>query len=287
MFRTMAFVILSVILGAACSTQRMAAQMAFPLIQGQYISMQEEMDLELAARAIPSNLKMMEGLLKGDATNTSILNHLAEGFCSYSFSFIEDKEPKRASALYRRGRDYAGRSLAESSGIENLPELVGDKFQAALKRTGEEDLPALFWMGQCWAGWLMLNLGNPEAFADISRVEWLMRHALALGETYHHAGPHLVLGGFYGSRTKLLGGDPQKARYHFERNLELNHRKYLLTQLIYAKTFAVQSRDKALFESLLKEIIETPSVDLPKQRLANEVAKQKARQLLEKIDELF
>ena len=36
----------------SCSAQRMAAQLAFPLVQGQYTAMQEEADLGLAAEAL-------------------------------------------------------------------------------------------------------------------------------------------------------------------------------------------------------------------------------------------
>ena len=287
MFRVSCFIFLCLMFLVSCSAQRMAAQLAFPLVQGQYKAMQEEADLGLAAKAIPSNLKMMEGLLKGDESSMPILNNLAEGFCSYSFSFIEDSNPERASALYQRGRGYAVRSLAESSGVKDLLTLAGEEFQFVLKGMNANDLPALFWLGQCWSGWLMLNLGSPETFADISRVEWLMKRTAELDEDYHYAGPHLALGGFYGSRTKMLGGDPEKARYHFERNLELNQRKFLLTQLIYARTYAVQSQDKELFGRLLKEILDSSSNALPEQRLANEVAKQKARKLLDMADELF
>ena len=287
MFRFAGFVFLCFMFFVSCSTQRMAVQLALPLIEGQYQSMQEEMDLDFAAQAIPSNLKMMEGLLKNHQTSTQILNNLSEGFCSYAFSFVEDSEPGRASVLYARGRGYAVRSFIESSEVIDLLALSGEEFQFALKRTNINDLSGLFWMGQCWAGWLMLNLGNPETFVDISRVEWLMKRTLELDEKYHYAGPHLALGAFYGSRTKMLGGDPEKARFHFERNLKLNQRKFLLTQLIYAKTYAVQLQDKELFESLLKEVLESPLNVLPEQRLANEVAKRKAKDLLGTVDELF
>ena len=63
MLRVAGFIFFCLMFLDSCSTQRMAAQMAFPLIQGQYIAMQEEADIGLAAKAIPSNLKMMEGLL--------------------------------------------------------------------------------------------------------------------------------------------------------------------------------------------------------------------------------
>ena len=287
MFRFSGFIFFCLLFSISCSAQRIAVQMAFPLIEGQYKSMQEEADLSFGAQAIPSNLKMMEGLLKSHETNIRILNSLSEGFCSYAFSFVEASEPIRASLLYARGRDYAIRSLEESLGVVGLLARSGEEFKFALKTTDVKDLPGLFWAGQCWASWLMLNLDNPKAFIDVSRVEGLMRRALELDEKYHYAGPHLILGAFYGSRTKILGGSPEKARLHFERNLELNQRKFLLTQLIYAKTYAVQLQDKKLFEKLLKEVLESPLNALPKQRLANGVAKRKARDLLGMIDELF
>ena len=96
--------------------------------------MQEEADLSFAAQAIPSNLKMMEGLLKSHETNIKILNSLSEGFCAYAFSFVEDSEPARASLLYARGRDYAIRSLEESSGVVGLSTLFGEEFKFALKK---------------------------------------------------------------------------------------------------------------------------------------------------------
>ena len=116
MFRFSGFIFFCLLFSISCSAQRIAVQMAFPLIEGQYKSMQEEADLSFAAQAIPSNLKMMEGLLKSHETNIRILNSLSEGFCSYAFSFVEASEPIRASLLYARGRDYAIRSLEESSG---------------------------------------------------------------------------------------------------------------------------------------------------------------------------
>jgi hypothetical protein len=208
-------------------------------------------------------------------------------FVLNAFSFVEDSDPLRASMLYARGKGYAIRSLEESSGVVSLSTLFGEEFKQTLKKIGLKNLSWLFWTSQCWAGWIMLNLDNSEAFIDVSRVEELMKRTLNLDEKYHYAGPHLVLGGFYGSRTKILGGSPKKARFHFKRSLEINKRKFLLTQLMFAKTYAVQTQDRDLFESLLKEVLETSLNSFPEQRLANEVAKQKAKDLLGAIDDLF
>jgi len=150
-----------------------------------------------------------------------------------------------------------------------------------------DHLPGLYWLGQCWGSWLMLNLDNLDAFVGISKVEAVTLKTLELDESYHYAGPHLLAGVFYGGRTKMLGGNPEKARSHFEKCLELTDHKYLMVQVLYAKTYTVQNQDRKLFQKLLNEVVGAPADILPGQQLANTVAKQKARKLLELMDELF
>jgi hypothetical protein len=279
--------IIAVAATSGCSTQQIAARMASPLVQGQYQSLNEEADTVLAAQAIPPNLKMLEGMLKSDASNIPVLHNLAEGFCGYAFAFVEDEDPKRAASLYLRGRNYALRSLPAPANGKELATLGLEDFKSALQQTGSAYLPGLYWLSQCWAGWLLLNLDNPSAFVDIPRIEILLERTLALDESYHYAGPHMLLGGFYGGRTKILGGNPEKALAHFERNLKLTGGKFLLTQLLFAKTYAVQKQDRKLFERLLNEVLISPAAALPEQRLVNEVAKIKAKKLLESADDLF
>ena len=279
--------LIQMLIFGGCSAERIAVRAALPLVTGQYAALQEEMDPYLAEKAIPANLKMMEGFLKGDENNLTLLHGLSEGFCSYAFSFVEETHPDRASALYLRGKEYALRALAVEADIEGIDKLGLEGLKIALKKMGAINVPSLFWMGQCWGGWLMLSLDTPSAFADVSKVELLMNRVLELDETYHFAGPHMFLGAFYGSRSKLLGGNPEKARKHFLKSLELTGNRFLLSRFLFAKTYAVQIQDKKLFERQLNAVMETPPDILPQQRLANEVAKIKAKRLLEMSDELF
>ena len=133
----------------------------------------------------------------------------------------------------------------------------------------------------------MLSLHNPVAFADVSKIEAVMERVLELDEAFHYAGPHLFMGAFYGSRSKLLGGNPEKSRRHFLKSLQLTSNRFLLSRVLFAKTYAVQIQDKKLFDRQLQEVMQAPADIFPEQRLANEVAKLKARRLLEMSDELF
>jgi len=272
---------------SGCSSRRLAVQATLPLIASQIVSMQEERDVELAEKAIPASLKMLEGLAKEDPSNVWILENLAEGFCSYAFSFLEDSEPDRASGLYLRGKNYALRALEIQSNDRKWSGLSFDEFLKRLKEVNRSQQTSLFWMGQCWGSWLSLNLDSVEAFSDLPRIDALMNRALELDPEFNYAGPHLFLGAFYGGRSRMLGGNPEKARNHFEQALKITEGKYLLIPLLYSKTYAVQNQDQKLFESQLKKVLETSEDILPEQRLANQVAKQKAAILLGKTDDLF
>ncbi len=273
------------ILFQGCST--LSIRLATPMVQGQVASINEETDPVLAEQAIPASLKMLEGMLRGDPENETLLKNLSEGFCGYAFSFVEDTDPERASRLYLRGRGYAEQLLVTDGAPENLTALNPGQFKSALQTLDADHLHGLYWMGQCWAGWLMLNLDDLQAFVAISKVEAILQRALALDESYYYAGPHLLLGAFYGGRSKLLGGKPDKARSHFEKCLELTQQQFLMAKVIYAKTYAVQMQDRALFKKLLSAVLDAPADILPEQQLANAVAKQKAQKLLESADDLF
>jgi TRAP transporter T-component len=268
-----------------CST--LSTRMAIPMVQSQVAAINAETDPVLAAQAIPASLKMLEGLLTEDPENETLLKNLAEGYCGYAFSFIEDTDPERASRLYLRGRDYAERLLVAGGAPEHLNGQNPEQFKGALKTLDSDHLHGLYWMGQCWAGWLMLNLDDLQAFVAISKVEAILQRTLEMDESFHYAGPHLLLGAFYGGRSKMLGGKPDKARGHFDQCLALTQGKFLMAKVLYAKTYAVQMQDLALFKKLMREVLNAPEDILPEQQLANAVAKQKAQKLLESADDLF
>jgi len=272
---------------SGCSSRRLAVQFVLPLISSQIISMQEERDADFAEKAIPASLKMLEGLAKEDPENIWILQKLAEGFCGYAFSYLEDSEPDRASELYFRGKDYAFRALEIQSNGKVWSGLSLDEWSKRLAEVTPLQQPALFWAGQCWGSWLSLNLDSVEALSGLPRIGGMMNRAVELDPEFYYAGPHLFLGAFYGGRSLMLGGNPDKAKNHFEQALKITEGKYLLISFLYAKIYAVQNQDRNLFKTQLGKVLEASVDVLPEQRLANQIAKRKAAVLLGGIDELF
>ena len=252
-----------------------------------FATLNEESDLHLAEQSIGSNLKLMEIFLKGDPHNSNLTMLLCMGYTSYSLGFVEDNDAERARTFYLRGRDYGLSFLKENASFNNVFPGAIDSFRIALNELPIEYLPAVFWTAMAWGSYINMTLTDPNALADIPRVEAMMEYVRDKDSTYYYGGAYLFLGSLYGSRAKILGGDPDRARWNFERCLNVNKGDFYLTQVYYAQSYAVQTQNRQLFEELLTKV-ESASLDvLPEARLPNAIAQRKAKLLLARIDELF
>ena len=280
----------------------MAVRTTADILSDGSAAFEEESDLELAEHSISANLKVIEGMLKSDPTNETILVLLARSYGGYAFGFIEEsylewkeKDPKksdhfkhRAEVFYLRGKDYALKALSQSnSAFAEALNSDFETFEKELEDFGHGDVPALFWTAYNWGNWLNLNLQSPEAIAVAPKVERMMKKVLELDENYFFSGPHLFYGVYYGARPPMLGGDKAKSKTHFELALKHTERKFLMTQVLYAQYYAVQTQDEHLYGKLLKEVLDASDTIYPEQSLITQLAKKKAQRLLAAKSKLF
>lgn len=250
-------------------------------------SFNEESDLQLAREALASDLKLLDALIKADPANEEFLLYATQGYNAYGLGFAEDDSVERARVFYLRARDYGLRILERNSAFKDALDKDQATFTRALQSFSKDDVPALFWTASSWFSYINISRSDVAAFAGIPRATAMMEFVLAHDSTYYYGGAYLFLGAIEGSIAPMLGGRPGKAKDYFEKSLAISGGRFLLADLYYAETYAVQIQDKDLFESLLKKIEDTPIDVLPEARLANAIAKRKARILATKIDELF
>ena len=135
--------------------------------------------------------------------------------------------------------------------------------------------------------YLNLALNNSDAIAMLPKAETMMKFVATVDSTFYYGGADMFLGTLYGSRAKILGGDSVQARLHFQRALRINGGKFLMTQVYFARSYAVQTFNESLFDELLTTV-DQASIDIfPKFRLGNAIAKKKATLLRAKKDDLF
>ena len=264
---------------------------------------ERETNLEFAEQAIVGNLKQLEGLLEVSPDNQDLLLLTSRSFASYAFGFVEEKidiankqydfEKKeelvmQAVDFYTRARKHGLALLAQHR--KSFPMVLDRNLEylsSELKFIEKKHVPALFWTVFAWGNIINLQQDDPERLAELPKVDLIMENIIKLDERYFFGGPHLFYGVYYGGRPETLGGDPEMAKKHFLRAIDISQGKYLMTRFLLAKYYAVRVQDRTLFEQTLKEIISAPADIFPEQGLVNQLAKRHAVRWLDYADDIF
>jgi tetratricopeptide (TPR) repeat protein len=271
----------------SCSLDKFVIRQTGTLLDYGVLALYEESDLILAEQALASNIKLLEGMVKGDPENKHLLLLTSQALAGYAMGFVEDESPQRAKVFYLRAREYGLRVLRENSRFMESEYKPLEDFTKAVYLFNRDDLDALFWTAFAWAGWINLSLDDPQAYVELPKVQVMMQHILDLDESYFFASAHLFFGSVLGTKPKMLGGDPDKAKEHFEKSIKITGGKFLLAYIYYIKYYALKTFNEELFDQLLAYIKETPVNALPEFQLLNSMAKEKATKLEQNRDEWF
>ncbi|MCS6972459.1 MAG: TRAP transporter TatT component family protein [Leptospiraceae bacterium] len=285
----------------ACSIKKMAVRQAAGFFSESRKVFETETDLELAETAIAANLKLLEAMQVHDPENAQLNLLLAEVYSVFTLSFIEDKmeeaeaqrreaekehQRRRAIALYLRARDFAARALLPR--LEVDPTKTSEvELQKSLARLSRDDVAAVFWYAFAWGAAINLDRENVEALSELPKIEILMAQVKNWDEGFYFGGAWLFEGIYFGARSELMGGNPERAKAAFEQNLKLTEGKMLITRYFYARTYCIFTQNQNCFEENLRQVLSAPPDIHPAQKLANALAKKKAQRLLKRRSEFF
>jgi predicted anti-sigma-YlaC factor YlaD len=254
-------------------------------------------DPELIRAALPFSLKTVESLLQASPRHRGLLLTACSGFTSYANAFVQldaeaiestdyeesERLKARARRLYLRGRDYCMRRV----------ELKRPGLRAALSTdpatalgTAKYDVEEIYWLGASWGSAIAVGVDQPDLVADFPVVRALMERALAIDEDYSEGAIHEVFITLDGM-SPSMGGDPARARKHFERAVELSKGKSASAYVAMAASVAQPAQNREEFDRLLEKALAINPDDVPNTRLAVIIAQQRARILQSRVDELF
>ena len=286
----------------ACSLRKIAVRQATGFFGESRKIFEQETDLELAESSIASNLKLLEAMLVHDPKNEELNLLLAEVYSVYTLSFVEDKmeqaeaenkdaevmrQRERAKQFYLRARDFAGNVLLPLFDVESLAVLTEQQLKDKLAKLEKSDIAPVFWYAFSWGSAINLDREDVAALSELPKIEIMMAKVKAWDEAYYFAGAWLFEGVYFGARNEMMGGNPERSRAAFERNLSLTDGKILITPYFYARTYCVFTQDKKCFDANLKRVLDAPGDIHPGQRLANVLAKKKAERLLKRRADFF
>lgn len=292
----------------ACDTAVLGANTTISVMRRASPALGRVRDPELIEESMPASLAQMEGLLELIPDNVPLRTLMGRAYVSFGFGFMEDHLEvaehdgteeevehwrERASLAYLRAREVtiAGLDMRhpEDGGLIAAEHQGFDAFQEHLLRftDPENDAPLLMFATYAWARYIGLHRDDMNAIADLAFVQAMSERLLAINETYFDYAPIALHGGLVGSRPAALGGQPEQARTEIERAIELTHRQNLMFLVTEAQIVAVALQDRALFRTLLEEVVHFDVDTVPDSRTQNILAQRRARRWLSRIDELF
>ncbi|MBN1378033.1 MAG: TRAP transporter TatT component family protein [Gammaproteobacteria bacterium] len=235
---------------------------------------------------LPAYLLLLDGMIRDDPHNPSMLLAGARLYGAYAGAFVN--EPARAQLMSTTALDYAQRALCLE--LKSLCAGLGqpmDQFNQILGTLNKKsDVPLLYSYAVAWAGWIQANSGDWKAIADVPKVEAIMRKVLQLEEGYEQGSAHLYMGVLLCLRPASLGGQPEQGKEHFERALELSNGHNLMVKVLYARHYARLVFDQSLHDRLLQDVL-VAGVEYPDLTLMNVLAQTQAKALLESSNDYF
>lgn len=278
---------LAVLFFCGCNTTRFMADSMVPVTKKMNMAVNRNTDLKLVENAIPAGIIQLEGLLEASPDNEQFLFQLAEAYNGYAFAFIEDEDPERAGRLYEKAYGYSLQVLNKNPQFAEAVDQPLPRFESALASFDKSDVPALFFAATSRLSWIGIHLDDPEVFLQLPKVKALADRIVELDESYYYGGGHALLGVYYASRSPVTGGDPGKARSHFDSAFAISEGRFLPYYLLFAEYYAYQVQDRDLYVQTLEGVLEKPADMLPERAFINAVARQKAAAMLNMTDELF
>ena len=247
----------------------------------------KQSDVAIVREGSPAYLMLISGLIEAYPENKDLLIAGSRAYTSYASSFMTGEDEEELEAIYRKAKLYGFRSLSGRADFAEAASGSLDDFGEVLRRYGKKDVPALFWTANAWAGLVSIRPDSVESLADIPALEATVRRIIELDESFYYGGPHLLMAVFLAAKPAIMGGNPAESLRHFERAFALGSDQLLMSKVLFADYYARSIGDRELFVKTLEEVIEAPVDNVPELTLANVVAKNKAKKLLDETEESF
>ena len=241
-------------------------------------------DPELVQSGVPAYLLLIDGLIAQSPDSEPLLSAGAQLFALYASRFAA---ADRAVTLTAKARRYGERAIcAAHEAACSWRGISYDRLVGELDDVGENELDALFSYAVSWLSQLDATSEDWTAVGELPWVEAVLERCLAIDESYQDGAIHGYLGILKSLRPPALGGEPDLAKAHFERAIELSGGRDLSIKVEYARRYARLVFDQELHDRVLTEVVNSP-VDAPRLTLFNVLAKQEAEILLATSKEYF
>jgi predicted anti-sigma-YlaC factor YlaD len=252
-------------------------------------------DPQLVGDAIPFAIKMYESLLSANPDHQGLMLTTGSLFVMYANAFVQgpaemfpryewearEAALNRSKQLYLRGYRILYNALEKK--FPGFKEATVEKgsMQSLLNKCKKQDVGLLYWAVAGGLSAYSIDILDYELSANIPQWSAMIHRAYELDPDYSGAALDEFFILFYASLPELLGGDLERARYHYKLALEKTGGNSAGTYVSYAQSVCVPAQDYETFKDCLEKAAAiNPDADAST-RLVNIINQQKARWLMD------
>lgn len=256
---------------ASCSLIRNSAlQVTGDMVERASYEVETEKNYEFVGKALPGNLKFLEGLYYVNPKNKQILLSLLKGYAGQAFAFDEtayleeklkeiDKGPaytqavKNYSKAIRYGIEYLnsfGMSFKELSSALKSKNGVPRYLDEHLDGDDLHDFEAIFYLAQSMGGIINMNKSDLELVSQLSLVKALFDWSCHKKPDYAYGACDIFYATYEASRPPMLGGNPQKGKELFEKAMN-KWSSNALVVVNYIQSYVIPMIEEDEFEKVV------------------------------------
>lgn len=278
-------------------------------VQGIQEALTAESDFGLAAGALPTLIKVQEGLLAASPEDQGTIVGTAQLYIMYGNAFVQGpaqdlpsrefekkrSEDLRARNLYRRAFVLLEPALNRKAPgiVETFRKGQTDKdglpagAKAMLARFGKADVAMMYWSAASILAAFSIDPLDMRESSIVSLAKAFLDRGLELDPAYDNGTLQDLAVSVYGSFPPELGGDKARAESAFRKGMEITGGRSPGLYVTYAATICVPNDDYAGFKKNLDAALAIDPEANPKSRLMTLITQNSARRMLAHAEDYF
>ncbi len=214
-------------------------------------------DLKTVEAGLPAYLLILDGLLENYPESENLLQTASSLNGAYASVFVTDEDQRKI--LVNKSLAYAQKSLClhkeKTCGFSTL---TFDEFEPIVKSMSKpKDIAPLYTLGSAWVSYIQENSDDWNAIADLAKAQLVIEQVVSLNESYENGQALLYLAVLNSLVPPSLGGQPEVAKMHFDKAVEIAGDSNLAIKVMYAQFYARLMFEQELHDKLLNEVLES------------------------------
>ncbi len=220
---------------------------------------------------------------EAEPSNFDNLILLTRGYYILADGHLEDLEEKKQT--WDRGTAWGERALATNAAFKKKVKEEGRNLEDALDVLTKREVPALYWTAVNLGKWARLSgLGTMLKYKN--RIKMMVERVEQLEPLFFHGAVPRYWGTYYAVAPGFAGGSMEKSFAQYERSLKLEN-NYFGTHVLFAENYATRKNDRELFKKHLNFVLNGKPASMPGLEPEQRLEQNKAKKMLEQIEDLF